>query len=469
MIKFEELNIEQFVLELKQKKFTATEVVKYFLSKIKKDKRNSVLESFDKSALRQAVIIDEKIASGAKVGKLCGVPIIIKDNIFYAGHKSAAASKMLEDFVAPYNATIVDKLLAEDAIIIGRANMDEFAMGTTGSLSAFGKTLNAKSDNHYAGGTSSGSASAAASGLCLAAIGSDTGGSARCPAAWNGVFAIKPTYGTVSRYGITAMASSFDQASPIAKNAKDTALVLSVMRGKSKNDATSIDIKPVKFGKKLRIGYVKQVWEHKKDIQKSERYEKLFENLKNMGHEIVNLDIKNMGTALTAYYVIVPAEVSSNMACFDGLRYGARSKEEKNIEEFYKATRSENFGSEVRRRINIGNLVMKEENINTIYNGARTMRAELKNEFAEAFKKCDFIITPVTPNEASKIGEITDPLQAYLIDLFTIVANMTGCPALAIPFGTGNTGMPLGMQLLGAAHSDDALFAAEKIIQEAMK
>jgi aspartyl-tRNA(Asn)/glutamyl-tRNA(Gln) amidotransferase subunit A len=459
------IDLVDYVAAIRAQKFTATDGVNYFLNKIKNDKHNAVLETFTTSALDAAKIIDKKIANGHHVGRLCGAPIIIKDNILYSGHIASAGSKMLEKFVAPYTATIVEKMLAEDAIILGRANMDEFAMGTTGETSTYGAAINSKSNKHVAGGSSSGSASAVGLGLCAAAIGTDTGGSIRCPAAWNGLYALKPTYGTVSRYGIVAFASSLDQAGPICKSTADTALLLDVIRGKDIHDATSLAFKkPTKaMPKKLKIGYVKEVWKHADTIQDFKNYEKLFEKLKDAGHQIVPISIANIDLALATYYIIAPAEAASNLARFDGVRYTSAPAHPKNLDELYKKTRTDYFGDEVKRRINLGNYVLSSGYFDAFYGKAKCVQADLKNDFARAFEKCDVMIIPTTPGDAPPIGyKFENRVEMYLIDLFTVTANITGMPALTAPFGTGKQGLPMGMQILGNHFDDDLLIDVYK-------
>jgi aspartyl-tRNA(Asn)/glutamyl-tRNA(Gln) amidotransferase subunit A len=465
--KMDELTIIEYVAAIKKKEFSAADGVKFFTAKIKKDHRNAVLEVF-KSAAEQSKIIDEKIAAGKKVGRLCGAPIIIKDNILYRGHGAGAASKMLNDFVSPYTSTIVQKMLDEDAIILGRANMDEFAMGTTGETSFRGATLNALDDKFVAGGSSSGSAVAVAAGLCLGAIGTDTGGSIRCPAAWNGLYSLKPTYGTVSRFGIIAFASSLDQAGPICKTVDDTALLLDVIRGRDPlHDATSIEFTPTKDKKVTRVGYVKQVWEHGKTIKNFDEYEALFAKLKARGIEIVPVSIDNIDIALATYYIIAPAEAASNLARFDGVRYTFAPKEPKDLSDLYKTTRTEGFGSEVKRRINLGNYVLSSGYFDAFYNKARRVQTELKKQFDDVFKKCDLIIIPTTTDDAPRVGEkFDDPVANYLIDLFTVVANIVGTPALACPFSKGSNGLPTGLQIMGNRMDENAMVDFAKFLNE---
>ena len=486
------LNLVEYVDAIKNKTFSAEKGVREFIAAIKADHRNAVLETFEATAIEQAQLIDKRLKSGEKLGRLAGAPILIKDNILFKNHKATCASKMLENFVAPYTSTVVEKMLAEDAIIIGRANMDQFAMGTTGETSAWGATLNAHSDQHVGGGSSSGSAVAVAANLCVAALGTDTGGSIRCPAAWNGLYSIKPTYGTVSRFGVVAFASSLDQVGPICKTVDDANLLLDVIRGKCENDATSIAysvrrpsgdacVRHIKSATAstpactpertsastghLRIGYVPQVWKHCDKIVGFDKFQQLFETLKSHGHEIVNVDIKNIDLGLATYYVIAPAEAASNLARFDGVRYTSAPDAPNDLTDLYKKTRTNYFGDEVKRRINLGNYVLSSGYFDAYYGKAKAVQAALKGEFKTAFEKCDVIIIPTTPDDAPKLKTgITDPLANYLIDLFTVVANITGIPALSMPFDRGSHGLPIGLQILGAPMHEETLVNASKIV-----
>jgi aspartyl-tRNA(Asn)/glutamyl-tRNA(Gln) amidotransferase subunit A len=472
-MEIDKLTLTEYVAAVKEKRFSALHGIEFFFGKIKHDNHNAVIEVFP-SALDRAKEIDAKIASGKPLGRLAGAPIIIKDNILYRGHKATAASKMLENFTAPYTATIVEKMLAEDAVLIGRANCDEYAMGTTGETSVYGPALNAHSLKHVAGGSSSGSAAAVGANLCAAAVGTDTGGSVRCPAAWNGLYAIKPTYGTVSRYGIIAFASSFDQAGPICKTAEDTELLLSVMQGKDKLDGTTFASAPlcmpeVKLNgkefdiKDLRIGFVKEVWQHRDTIEDFEKYQKIFDDFRQKGANVIPVSIKNSDLALPAYYIIAPAEAASNLARFDGVKYTSAPDSAENIDRLYKKSRTENFGTEVKRRIMLGNYVLSSGYFDAYYGKAKKIQSALKNEFAEVFRKCDCIIMPVTPCDAPKIGALTDPVSLYLIDFFSVVANVTGLPSLCVPFETGKQGLPIGFQILGRHFDEPLLFKIAEV------
>ena len=469
-----ELSLIDYVDKIKAKKLSAEEGARYFIDRIKKDERNAVLEVFEKSALVRAIEIDKRIKEGKKPGRLAGAPIIIKDNILYKDHIVSAASKMLESFVAPFSATVVEKLLSEDAIILGRSNMDEFSMGGSGEKSAFGPTHNAHRMGYISGGSSGGSAVAVAAGLCVASLGTDTGGSVRSPASYNGIFGIKPTYGTVSRSGVIAYASSLEQAGPFCKTAEDTRLMLDVIRGKDIMDATSIDMqKPSRKAdiKKLKIGYVKEVWQHKDKIADFDKYQKLFDFYKKHGAEIKEISIKNLDLVLPAYYIIATAEATSNLARFDGVKYASAAKYPQSLNDLYKRTRSEFFGKEVKRRIMLGNFVLSSGFYDAYYGKAKTVQAAITKEFEKAFEEVDLMLMPIMLSDAYKIGEkgAKDPVEMYLEDIFTITANIIGAPALAIPFEKGRNGLPIGFQLLAAHFNEEALFEAAKLFKEGTK
>ena len=453
--------IKEYVNSLRNKEFTATEKIKFYENKIKNDKHNAVLEFFQ-SAYKLAKQIDGKIANGEELGCLAGVPIIIKDNILYDGHIASAGSKMLEKFTAPYSATIVKKLLQEDAIIIGRANMDEFAMGTTGENSAFGATLNALSDKCVAGGSSSGSAVSVACGLCLGAIGTDTGGSVRVPAVNNGMFGIKPTYGTVSRYGIVAFASGLEQAGAICNTAEDTELLQNVISGKDSFDGTLLDISSRKINfdiKKLKIGVIKQIEKHKNTIQDYGKHEKLLEWFKGSGATVKEISLPYLDLCLPTYYIIATAEAASNLGRFDGIKYTSHEKD-------VTTTRTKFFGKEVKRRIMLGNFVLSSGYFDAFYGKAKKVQSAVRSAFIKAFEDVDCIIMPVTLSDAGFIGEkTTNPVEMYLIDLFTVSANIAGVPALAVPFEKGQKGLPIGFQIIGKHFDEPLLFEIAKYFQ----
>lgn len=468
-MKFEELSVKELVQGIKSQEFTSESVVKYFIEKCENYKDlNAVIEIFD-DALEKAKEIDIKIAKGEKLGKLAGVPVAIKDNISYRGKKMSCASKFMKDYVSPYSATIVKKLLQEDAIIFARTNMDEFAMGGSCENSCYGPCKNAHDKTKVSGGSSGGSAVAVASGLCPIAIGTDTGGSIRQPSSFNGVVGIKPTYGSVSRFGIVAFASSTDQAGPITKNIDDNELVLSILTGKDENDGTSIENSFYQDNtkEKYKIGICKQLKEKIKDLDTYPQFENAIKTFEKLGHEIVEVDVPHILDCLACYYILTPAEATSNLARFDGVKYTTRNEDAKTLEEVYVKSRSEGFGDEVKRRIMLGNFVLSSGYFDAYYKKAKKLQTLLKQEFAQAFKNCDAIISPTTPDEAFEIGgKIKDPVAMYLEDLFTVPASISGIPALNIPYAKGKTNLPLGLQFMGAEKSEKLLYdIAKKFIE----
>ncbi|MDR1917839.1 MAG: aspartyl/glutamyl-tRNA amidotransferase subunit A [Christensenellaceae bacterium] len=482
---FETLTVIEFTDKIKNKEFSAYESTKYFLQKCKESKKNALLEVFD-NALDLAKAVDRKIANGEPVGVLAGVPIVIKDNILYKGHISSAASKLLANFVSPYNATVVQKLLDADAVIIARANQDEFAMGTTGGNSAFGIAKNGLNDDFVSGGSSSGSAAAVAGGLCLAALGTDTGGSVRCPACWNGIVGVKPTYGTISRYGLIAFASSIEQCGIFTKTVADNELLYSVLCGKDINDATTLPIPryaPTKLDiKKLKIGRVKEVWQMAEKMQNIAKYNKVFDFFEKAGATIVDVSIKNIALSLAGYYTVATAEAASNLSRFDGVKYGMGDNGAENIIELYKSVRSAYFGNEVKRRIMTGNYNLGAEDFETYRIGTEVF-ADVKKGFAEVFNIVDCVLIPTTTDSAPRIDEkITDPIQLYLMDLFTVPANVAGVPAVSVPCGMtvcrrlddGNNKyddvmMPIGLQILCAKRQDSKMFGIANYFEKNFK
>lgn len=468
-MEFEKLTLFELVEGIKQQKFTSEQVVKYFIKRVEEQKSlNAIIEVFD-DVIEKAKVIDEKIKSGKPVGKLAGLPVAIKDNIAYKGKKLSCSSAFMQGYVSPYSATIVKKLEAEDAIIFGRTNMDEFAMGGSCEKSVYGPTKNAYNSQHVAGGSSGGSAVAVAAGLCPVAIGTDTGGSVRQPSSFNGVVGVKPTYGTVSRYGLVAFASSTDQAGPITKTVEECEFVLKIIAGKDELDQTSIQntFGSVKVKQKYTIGIIKQLKDKISDLPSSESFNKSVETLKGLGYEFVEVDVPHFLNSLACYYILATAEAASNLSRFDGLKYAVQSKDAKTLEDVYVKSRSEGFGTEVKHRIMLGNFVLSSGYYDAYYRKAQKLQSLLKKEFALAFEKCDAIITPTTPGEAFKIGEISDPVTMYLEDLFTVPPSITGLPGLSVPCGVGVSGLPLGLQLIGKEQSETVLFdIAKKFIKE---
>ena len=462
------------MIDIREKIFsgelTSEQITKAYVDEIKKSNINAVIEIFD-DAIDTAKQMDERIKNGYR-GKLAGVPILVKDNILIKGKHCSAGSLFLKDYIAEYTSTVAQKLIDEGAILLGRTNMDEFAMGSGTETSFYGKTLNPHDNSRVPGGSSGGSAAAVAANLCAAALGTDTGGSIRQPSSYCGVVGIKPAYGRVSRYGVIAFASSLDQVGPITKNVEDNALLLEILSGQDKNDETSENEPKVEYLKDyknsisgLKVGVINSVEDMLKGLESEKNYNLAKQFLIDSGAEIVNLDINNMELVLPVYYIIAPAEATSNLARFDGVKYSRRSEKAKNIDEIYKFSRTEGFGDEVKRRIMLGNYVLSSGYFDAYYNKARSLQAKLRNEFLSTFKNCDIILMPTTKGEAYKLGSKTDPVDAYKEDIFTVSANITGLPSISIPFGSGSTGLPISMQLLAPHFMEKRLYHLAKFIE----
>ena len=419
-------NYEVLRSELFKGKVTCTEIVKYYLSNIEKGKHlNAFLLVFNEEAIKRAGEIDAKIKAGT-AGRLAGMVVAVKDVLSLKGYRLTCSSKILENFEALYTATAVQRLLDEDAIIIGKTNCDEFAMGSSNENSAYGNVLNPYDNTRVPGGSSGGSAAAVAADMCMVSLGTDTGGSIRQPAAFCGITGLKPTYGRISRYGLTAFASSFDSIGPFAKNIHDSALVLEVMAGKDKKDSTSVEHSVDSYSKDLdsfsanglKIGIVEDLEKEGMQPEINEAMNKTVEMLKAKGCEIVPVKLPNLKYSIQAYYILTTAEASSNLARFDGARYGIRSKDSANMEDMYVNSRTEGFGAEVKRRIMLGTYVLSHGYYDAYYKKAQKVRRLIKEDFAKVFESIDFILTPTTPTTAFKIGEKTnDPLAMYLNDI----------------------------------------------------
>ncbi len=454
------------------KELSAEQVCKAFIEQIKKcEKYNAVLEVFD-DALEKAKEMDKKISSGFR-GKLVGVPIIIKDNILYKGKKCSCSSKFLENYIAQYDSTVIKKVLNAGAIIIGRANMDEFAMGSSTENSAFGVTHNPLDFDRVPGGSSGGSACAVALNMCPISLGTETGGSVRQPASYCGIYGLKPSYGRISRYGIVAFASSLDQVGIFSKNVLDNALMLEVIAGKDECDSTSADEKVEEYSKildedisKFTIGVPHEILEMIKGMPCEKNISKFLSLLKLNGIKVVDISIKDISLGLATYYIIAPAEATSNLARFDGVKYTTRSDDARNLQEIYKKSRSEGFGCEVKRRIMLGNYVLSSGYYDAYYKKAKAVQHELIKEFEDAFKGCDIIIMPTTIGEAFKIGSKSkNPVDTYKEDIFTVTANIAGLPSLSIPFGKGDNGLPLGIQLMAKKFDEATIYKFAKFIE----
>lgn len=473
--------IEMGILEIKElilsKKISAEEVTKLYLEQIEKYKdKNAILEVFD-DALQNARKVDEKIKNGEKLGALAGVPFIIKDNMLYKGHKATCASKFLEDFVSPYTATAVQKLLDNDAVILGRANMDEFAMGSSNEKSAYGICKNAFDDSRVPGGSSGGSAVAVALNMCAAALGTDTGGSVRQPSSLNGIVGVKPTYGRISRYGIVAFASSLEQVGPMTKTVEDNAYLLQILAGEDEHDQTSLRVEVENFKdninpniKGLKIGLCKQLIDGYKTNENYKNFNKAINFLKENGAEIVDIDIPKIELATPVYYILATAEAASNLGRFDGVKYTKRVNNSSDINKLYTESRTYGFGEEVKRRIMFGNYVLSSGYFDAYYNKAKKVQQYIINAFNEAFNKCDVLITPATQGEAFKIGEKNnDPISMYLEDMFTVIANIASIPAISVPYSHGVHNLPLGLQILAKQQDESTMYSVANFVEKNYK
>ncbi|MEZ5172595.1 MAG: Asp-tRNA(Asn)/Glu-tRNA(Gln) amidotransferase subunit GatA [Bacteroidia bacterium] len=445
------------------------ELTKAYLQKIEEKKSlNAFLEVFTEDALRQAEEVDRKMAS-AEGGKLAGMVIGLKDNLLYKGHRVSASSKILEGYESIYNATVVQRLLDEDAVIIGRLNCDEFAMGSSNENSAFGPVRHPLNQNYVPGGSSGGSAAAVAAGLCLATLGTDTGGSIRQPASFCGVVGLKPTYGRVSRWGCIAYASSFDQIGPLTNNVEDAAVILEVIAGTDQFDATlsrqavpdySTLLNPPERRRK-KIAYFKEYIDNEGlDPEIKAKMKALIEELREDGHELNELTFPYLDYVIPAYYILTTAEASSNLSRYDGIHFGYRSPNATDLESTYKLSRSEGFGKEVQRRIMLGTFVLSSGYYDAYYSKAQKVRRLLSDKTGEILENHDFILMPSTPGTSFPIGEKSnDPIKMYLEDIYTVQANLCGVPAISLPMGTHSNGLPFGVQLMSKSFTEADLLA----------
>lgn len=463
--------------ELESGLFKLTDLVSFYLKNIEDNQHlNAFLEVFSEEALVEAKRIQSKIADGT-AGPLAGLVIGLKDNIVYKGHKSSAASKILKGFDSLFSATATERLLAADAIIIGRLNCDEFAMGGSNENSAYGSVLNPHDNSLVPGGSSGGSAVAVAANLCHAALGSDTGGSVRQPASFCGIYGLKPTYGRVSRHGLIAYASSFDQIGSLTKSIEDAALILEVIAGKDGFDSTASSKKVpsysslIKPEKKYKIAFIQDAIEHEglsKEVK--EQLKKLMVKLKNKGHVVAPVHFPFLDQIVPTYYVLTTAEASSNLSRYNGINYGYRSKDAVGIENTYIKSRTEGFGKEVKRRIMLGTFVLSAGYYDAYYSKAQKVRRLIKNWTDETLEQFDFIISPTTPHPAFKLGALTkDPIAMYLEDIFTVHANLAGTPAISVPGLKNSEGLPFGIQVLGKSFSEEKLFSFVKCIDKTNK
>jgi aspartyl-tRNA(Asn)/glutamyl-tRNA(Gln) amidotransferase subunit A len=464
------MNIHQLTVDsartaIAEKRHSASEMVEEFYKKIKADdlEIHAYLTLCEERALRQANQVDDLVAKGAPLPPLAGVPIAIKDVMVTKGVRSTAGSKILQNFIPPYDATAIERLEAAGAIVLGKTNCDEFAMGSSNENSAYGPVRNPRDKSRVPGGSSGGSAAAVAAGMAVAALGSDTGGSIRQPASFCGVVGLMPTYGRVSRYGLIAFASSLDHIGPLTKTVKDAAVLLKTIAGRDPLDSTSVDVpvtdyeaeigKPVKG---LKLGVPKEYFADGLDSEVRAAIEASIQQLAQHGCEIVPISLPHTAYAIPTYYVIATAEASANLARYDGVRYGQRSARPRTLSEMYRKSRDEGFGPEVKRRIMLGTYALSSGYYDAYYLKAQKVRTLLARDFENAFQQVDAIVTPTAPTAAFKLGEKTDdPLAMYLADIYTVTADLVGIPGISVPCGQTKTGLPIGLQILGK-HFDES-------------
>lgn len=471
-----ELTVHELQDKLKSKEITVTDITESYVKKINEKEKEigAFITPLTEEALDKAKQIQDRIEAGEVNGDFAGIPIGIKDNICVKGTRTTCASKMLENFVSPYDATVIEKLKSENMINLGKLNMDEFAMGGSTEYSYFKKTRNPWNLNKVPGGSSGGSAAAVASNMVPWALGSDTGGSIRQPASFCGVVGLKPTYGLVSRYGLVAFASSLDQIGPITKDVTDCAMLLNLIAGHDSKDTTSEDMPKKDYTKclknnvkGLRIGVPKEFFAEGINEEVKQTLENTIEEYKNMGAHIEEFSLDIAQYSLATYYIIACAEASSNLGRFDGIRYGYRTPEYKNLKELYKKSRSEGFGDEVKRRIILGTYVLSSGYYDAYYKKAQQVRTLVMKEFDKAFEKYDVILTPTAPTVAFDIGAKSDnPLEMYLADICTVSVNIAGLPAISIPVGFDKQGMPIGMQLIGNRFQEETILNAAYTIEQ---
>lgn len=460
-------SFDEIKKSLEKKETDCRAIVEYYLKNIRtKAHLNAFVDVYEQSALEKADQLDEKIAKG-KAGKLAGMVIGIKDVLNYQGHEANASSQILKGYISQFTTTAVQRLIDEDAIIIGRLNCDEFGMGSSNENSVHGKVLNALDESRVPGGSSGGSAVAVQANLCTVSLGTDTGGSVRQPAAFTGIIGMKPTYSRVSRWGLIAYASSFDTIGIFSKTVKDNALVMEIMAGHDEMDSTS-SRKPVHpysellhFDKKVKIAYIQETIDSPAlQPEIKENTLSVLEKLKSEGHEVEEVHFPLLKYALPTYYILTTAEASSNLSRFDGVKYGYRTPNAHNLETMYKLTRSEGFSEEVKRRIMLGTFVLSASYYDAYFTKAQKVRRLIKDFSENLLADFDYIIMPTTPTTAFKFGEHSgDPVAMYLEDLFTVQASVSGVPAISLPNGIDKSGMPIGLQILANSFKEAELYA----------
>lgn len=473
-----ELTVHELLEKLKNKELTVTEITKAYIDRINEKEKDvqAFITPLTDEAAKKAEEIDKKIEAGEEA-ELAGIPIGIKDNMCTKGVKTTCGSKMLENFVSPYNATVMEKINSEDMIMLGKLNMDEFAMGSSTEYSHFHPTKNPWNLNKVPGGSSGGSAAAVAANLVPWALGSDTGGSIRQPASLCGIVGLKPTYGLVSRYGLVAFASSLDQIGPMTKDVKDAAILLNVISGHDEKDTTSAEIEKKDYTKclkndvkGLKIGVPKEYFGEGINPEVKAKVEEAIEKYKELGAEIEEFSLDIADYSLATYYIIAPAEASSNLGRFDGIRYGYRSEKFDNLREIYINSRTEGFGPEVKRRIILGTYVLSSGYYDAYYKKAQKVRTVIRNEYQKLFEKYDLILTPTSPTVAFGIGEKSNnPLEMYLADICTVPVNIAGLPGMSIPVSLDKQGMPIGIQLIGKHFDEETIFRAAYTLEQEVK
>lgn len=479
-MKIENMTAHDIRYGLIEKQFTAKEIVTSIFQRIHEvePKIDGYLTLCEDAALLQAQRIDEKLEKGEVLGKLGGVPIAIKDNICTDGIKTTCASKMLQDFIPPYDATVVKKLKEADAIVIGKTNMDEFAMGSSTENSSFKKTKNPWDITRVPGGSSGGSAAVVGSSLAPISLGSDTGGSIRQPAAFCGVVGLKPTYGLVSRFGLIAFGSSLDQIGPFAKDVKDCALLLEVIQGEDKLDSTSVKHSFTEnylehIGdsiKDIKIGVPSEFFQSGLDEEIASSIRKSIDKFRTLGAVVEEISLPITAEGLSAYYIISSAEASSNLARFDGIRYGYRPTQFDGVEDLMEKSRSEAFGEEVKRRIMLGTYVLSSGYYDAYYNRAQKLRKKIREQFEKVFEKYDIILSPTSPILPFKCGEkSSNPMEMYLADIYTININLAGLPALSMPCGFSKDRLPIGLQIIGPHFGEEKILKAAYALEQELK
>lgn len=467
-MKITNLTIKEVHEGLKNGEFTSVELTSAFLDRIKeKDGEiKAYISVTPELAMEQAKRADQMIKRG-EMSVLTGIPCAIKDNVLIKGVKCTAGSSFLENYIATYNATVIEKLEKMGAVFLGKTNMDEFAMGSSCESSAFFPTKNPHDLKRVPGGSSGGSAAAVAADLCVYALGTDTGGSIRQPASFCGIVGMKPTYGAVSRYGIISYASSLDQVGPLTKNVSDAEIVFEAIRGLDKMDSTSTDLKKKNDLNKLRIGVPKVYFTKGLDREVEEAVKKAIEVFKKQGAEIIEIDLPHSEYALACYYIIAPAEASANLARFDGLRYGKSLEDEDGeIKDVYFKNRTSGFGKEVKKRIMLGTYTLSSGYYDAYYKKALKVRTLIKDDFLKAFEKVDVVLGPTSPCLPWKIGEKSDdPMSMYLADIYTVSVNLAGLPGISIPCGSSD-GLPIGMQLIGNVFEEEKLLAIASLFEK---